>query len=389
MEILSKEQKRLIKGGLRDRFLIALILTSVFLSTFTVANIKKTSRGIAPEIANVQTQLNENVTDRFDFEASVCYNKLEEKADREIYSLLAGSVFDETLPDNKTETSVVEEKTTTVSENTTNKNYKEDVTEQYKGTSSVSRMRCRITAYIPDAKWAYSTSTGTTSKHLQTCAVDPDVIPLGSTVIVYGNNNQTLKLLACDIGNGVKGKQVDVFFDGNKSEAYNYIENFGEYQEVEVYPEGSDSTVASSNNSTISEKETYNNLEATQIYKYGFDGVYIDADEADYIARIVMAETGGADYTNSLAVAQCYRNAMKKENLDAYSIQKKYGYAKPKSYANQACKNAVSEVFYDGKTVTDEPILYFYEPSLVSSEWHESQIYVMSAGGHRFFKERT
>ena len=32
-------------------------------------------------------------------------------------------------------------------------------------------------------------------------------------------------------------------------------------------------------------------------------------------------------------------------------------------------------------------ILYFYAPALVSSEWHESQTYVCTIGGHRFFGE--
>jgi len=35
----------------------------------------------------------------------------------------------------------------------------------------------------------------------------------------------------------------------------------------------------------------------------------------------------------------------------------------------------------------DAEILYFYAPALVSSEWHESQTYVCTIGGHRFFEE--
>lgn len=37
--------------------------------------------------------------------------------------------------------------------------------------------------------------------------------------------------------------------------------------------------------------------------------------------------------------------------------------------------------------VTDAKILFFYAPALVSSEWHESQTYVCTIGGHRFFGE--
>ena len=45
-------------------------------------------------------------------------------------------------------------------------------------------------------------------------------------------------------------------------------------------------------------------------------------------------------------------------------------------------------MFDRGETVVDEPILYFYNPALVTSDFHESQIFVIEEGGHRFFAER-
>ncbi|MBQ6467362.1 MAG: 3D domain-containing protein [Clostridia bacterium] len=99
---------------------------------------------------------------------------------------------------------------------------------------SASGEKYRITVYVPDEEWGYQTSTGVTSRHLQTCAVDPNVIPLGSTVVVYGDNGQVLELFACDIGGGVKGKHIDVFYDGTEAEAYDWLFRFGEYQVVEI-----------------------------------------------------------------------------------------------------------------------------------------------------------
>ena len=46
-------------------------------------------------------------------------------------------------------------------------------------------------------------------------------------------------------------------------------------------------------------------------------------------------------------------------------------------------------MFDRGETVVDEPILYFYNPALVTSAFHESQIFVIEEGGHRFFAERS
>ena len=55
----------------------------------------------------------------------------------------------------------------------------------------------------------------------------------------------------------------------------------------------------------------------------------------------------------------------------------------------QRVKDAVAAVFDRGETVVDEPILYFYNPALVTSDFHESQIFVIEEGGHRFFAERS
>ena len=79
---------------------------------------------------------------------------------------------------------------------------------------------------------------------------------------------------------------------------------------------------------------------------------------------------------------------MKKENADAYTIHNMYGYANGKT-PDRNVKTIVYDVLYNGLSVTDEPILYFYAPALTYSAWHESQIFVMEIGGHRFFKERV
>lgn len=91
----------------------------------------------------------------------------------------------------------------------------------------------KITCYTPysdGGRWGYATSTGVRSKHLATCAVDPSVIPLDSTIEVNG-----LTLLCCDIGGMVKGKHIDIFYDGTGSEARAWLTGFGESQEVEIY----------------------------------------------------------------------------------------------------------------------------------------------------------
>ena len=119
---------------------------------------------------------------------------------------------------------------TTVHQSTTAKHVVRD-------GGSASADRYRITCYTPSSDggvWGYATSTGVRSKHLATCAVDPSVIPLGSTVIVYGNNGEVLELLACDVGGGVKGKHIDIFFDGDEADCRVWLDAFGEMQAVEI-----------------------------------------------------------------------------------------------------------------------------------------------------------
>ena len=110
--------------------------------------------------------------------------------------------------------------------------------------------------------------------------------------------------------------------------------------------------------------------------------------ERDTVERVVMAESGGEPLEGQMLVAQCILNAAEKsgERPDAVVVAFKYTAARPKP--TDSVRRAVSAVFDDGKTVVDEKILYFYAPALCSSEWHESQRFVIEEGGHRFFAGR-
>lgn len=70
----------------------------------------------------------------------------------------------------------------------------------------------RVTAYCACAEccgqWADGiTYTGTEATPDRTVAVDPTVIPLGSTVLIDGQ-----EYVAEDIGGSIKGARIDIFF---------------------------------------------------------------------------------------------------------------------------------------------------------------------------------
>ena len=112
-------------------------------------------------------------------------------------------------------------------------------------------------------------------------------------------------------------------------------------------------------------------------------------DERDVVERVVMAEAGGESFEGQMLVAQCILNAAEKHGVDPSEAVVLYSYTKSRPDPTQRVKDAVAAVFDRGETVVDEPILYFYNPALVTSDFHESQIFVIEEGGHRFFAERS
>lgn len=110
--------------------------------------------------------------------------------------------------------------------------------------------------------------------------------------------------------------------------------------------------------------------------------------ERDLIERVVMAESGGESYKGQMLVAQCILNACEIDGIRPAKVIKKYAYAKARPEPSDSVKRAVSAVFDKGDTVTDEPIVYFYAPALVKSEFHEAQRFVLAEGNHKFFAER-
>jgi TolA-binding protein len=107
--------------------------------------------------------------------------------------------------------------------------------------------------------------------------------------------------------------------------------------------------------------------------------------ERNLIERVVMAESGGESYKGQMLVAQCILNACEIDGIRPAEVIRKYVYAKARPEPSDSVKRAVSAVFDKGETVTDEPIVYFYAPALVKSEFHESQIFCLREGGHKFF----
>ena len=76
-------------------------------------------------------------------------------------------------------------------------------------------LSCKVTAYCPcetccDEYADGITKIGTIATSGRTIAVDPDEIPLGSTVYIDGH-----QYIAEDIGGQIQGKRIDLYFDSH------------------------------------------------------------------------------------------------------------------------------------------------------------------------------
>ena len=71
-------------------------------------------------------------------------------------------------------------------------------------------------------KWSdCPTFTGTTPTAGRTIAVDPSVIPLGSTVLING-----IEYVAEDTGSAIKGNKIDIYFQTHQ-QAVEYAKKYG------------------------------------------------------------------------------------------------------------------------------------------------------------------
>lgn len=111
-----------------------------------------------------------------------------------------------------------------------------------------------------------------------------------------------------------------------------------------------------------------------------------------YVARVVAAESRGEPLIGQMAVAQCIRNTAEATGQTPEEVVKvKNQYASPvdSDLVDASIFVACFSVFYENASVTSEPIRYFYSPAGgFYSAWHEEHLaYVMTIGGHKFYKE--
>ena len=113
-----------------------------------------------------------------------------------------------------------------------------------------------------------------------------------------------------------------------------------------------------------------------------------DAERLE-IAQVITAEAAGEPFAGKVAVAQCILQVCEDEGIRPPEALRRYKYSTRRPEPTEEALEAVEAVFDFGHVATSEPIRYFYAPDLVESNWHESQVYVMTINNHKFFKENN
>ena len=164
--------------------------------------------------------------------------------------------------------------------------------------------------------------------------------------------------------------------------------------------EKSESSVEVVENSEYSESDTEYQEESSNDYSYNTGSYLIGISNPDYsynpspvalssydrakLERLVMGEAGSMGYNGCALVAQCIRDAMNRSNttsIDRIISEYQY-YAPTNKEPNQTVKDAVSYIFDQNGSAVQHRILCFYTGS---SNWHETQNFIVGFGNVRFF----
>lgn len=119
-------------------------------------------------------------------------------------------------------------------------------------------------------------------------------------------------------------------------------------------------------------------------YRYSPSKVTLSSYDRAKLERLVMGEAGSMGYNGCALVAQCIRDAMNRSNtasIDKIISDYKY-YAPTNKEPNKNVKDAVSYIFDQNGSAVQHRILCFYTGT---SNWHETQNFIVGCGNVRFF----
>lgn len=111
-----------------------------------------------------------------------------------------------------------------------------------------------------------------------------------------------------------------------------------------------------------------------------------DADR-DLLERLCMGEFGSGGFIGASLIAQAVKDAMCFDGFTSVAdvISGCHYTGSTSIGTNNECKQAVRYIFDDNRDAVQHRIMYMYNPYMVQSAFHESQNFILSYAGVRFF----
>ncbi len=118
--------------------------------------------------------------------------------------------------------------------------------------------------------------------------------------------------------------------------------------------------------------------------------IELSDDDRDLLERLCYGEFGTGGFTGAALIAQSVKCAMVDLGTsDVSRVIRDFRYTgSTHSGTSEACKKAVIYIFDMDKDAVQHRLLYMYNPTMVSSAFHESQNYICSFKEIRFFDRK-
>ncbi len=115
--------------------------------------------------------------------------------------------------------------------------------------------------------------------------------------------------------------------------------------------------------------------------------VTLTDEDRDLLERLCYGEFGTGGFIGACLIAQCVKDAMCFDGIGSVAdVIRDYHYdGSTEMGTSEECCQAVRYIFDDNRDAVQHRLMYMYNPYMVQSDFHESNNFILSYAGVRFF----
>ena len=115
--------------------------------------------------------------------------------------------------------------------------------------------------------------------------------------------------------------------------------------------------------------------------------VTLTDEDRDLLERLCYGEFGTGGFIGACLIAQCVKDAMCFDGIGSVAdVIRDYHYdGSTEMGTSEECRQAVRYIFDDNRDAVQHRLMYMYNPYMVQSDFHESNNFILSYAGVRFF----